>query len=171
MRPLPRRILHVLALLFALGGPAIAADAEIKPPSGLNLHVFGFSYHPDRDGVRRSGHGNERNLGFGLNYALHEDEDGVRFAEAGLYRDSGRHTAKYVALGYQAKFGKRWRLGGALVALHSPTYNSGRLLVGPLPIATYDFGPVKLNAVYMPRIGGYNEFAVFGLYFSLPLGR
>ena len=150
---------------------AAAADAEINPPSRLNLHFFGFSYHPDREGVRRNGVDNERNLGFGLNYALREDEDGVRFAEGGLYRDSGRHTAKYAALGYQAKFGKRWRLGGALVALHSPTYNSGRLLVGPLPVVTYDFGPVKLNAIYVPRLGGYNEFAVFGLYFSLPLGR
>jgi len=28
---------------------------------------------------------------------------------------------------------------------------------------------VKLNAVYVPRYRGYNEFAVFGFYCSLPL--
>ena len=150
---------------------AAAADAQIKPTPRLNLHLWGYSYHPDREGVRRNGVDNERNLGFGLNYALREDEDGVRFAEGGLYRDSGRHTAQYAALGYQGKFGKHWRLGGALVAVHSPSYNSGRLLVAPLPVVTYDFGPVKLNAIYVPRVGGYNEFAVLGLYFSLPLGR
>jgi hypothetical protein len=148
-----------------------AADAELNPALKLNVHVYGFSYHTDREGVRRSGVNNEMNLGFGLNYTLREDEEGISFVEGGLYRDSGRHVAKMAALGYQAKFGKRWRLGGALVAVHSPTYNEGRLLVGPLPIVTYDLGPVKLNAMYVPRIDGYNEFAVFGLYFSLPLGR
>jgi hypothetical protein len=30
---------------------------------------------------------------------------------------------------------------------------------------------VKLNAIYVPRYGEYNEFAVFGFYFSLPLGK
>ena len=28
---------------------------------------------------------------------------------------------------------------------------------------------MKLNAVYVPRYRGYNEFAVFGFYCSLPL--
>ena len=39
------------------------------------------------------------------------------------------------------------------------------------PILTYDLGAVKLNAIYVPRYGDYNQFAVFGFYFSLPLGR
>jgi len=30
---------------------------------------------------------------------------------------------------------------------------------------------VKLNAVYVPRYGEYNKFAVFGFYFSVPLGK
>lgn len=44
--------------------------------------------------------------------------------------------------------GKRWRLGGALAGVQSPTYNRGR-----------------------PRYREYNQFAVFGFYFSLPLAR
>jgi hypothetical protein len=91
--------------------------------------------------------------------------------EAGFYRDSGSHLAKIAGVGYQYKLGKRWRLGGALVGVHSPTYNRGRFFIAPLPIATYDLGAVRLNAVYVPRYREYNPFAVLGLYFSLPLAR
>ena len=111
------------------------------------------------------------NLGLGLNYTVHEDERGIGFVEAGFYQDSGSNTAKLAGAGYQYKLGKSWRLGGALVGLKSPTYNHGNFFIAPLPILTYDFGPVQVNAIYVPKYGDYNEFAVFGLYFSLPLGR
>jgi len=172
MRLFPLRILQALAALFALGGvtfAAAAADADGEARLKLNVHVYGFSYHPDRDGVRRNGVNNEFNIGIGLNYTLREDEDAVSFLEAGVYRDSGKNLAKVAGLGYQFKFGKYWRLGGALVGVHSETYNEGRFFIAPLPIATVDLGPVKLNAIYVPRYRGYNEFAVFGFYFSLPL--
>lgn len=121
--------------------------------------------------MRRSGVDNQLNLGLGLNYTLHDDERGIGFVEAGFYRDSGSNVAKLAGVGYQYKLGKHWRLGGALVGMHSPTYNHGRFFIAPLPILTYDFGPVKLNAVYVPRYGDYNPFAVFGFYFSVPLGK
>jgi hypothetical protein len=169
MRPFPRRLLQILASMFALSAGAVAADAEGEPRLKLNVHVYGFSYHTDREGVRRSGLDNAFNVGLGVNYTLREDERSVSFVEAGFYRDSGSRTATVAGLGYQYKFGKRWRLGGALVTVLSPTYNDGRLAFAALPIVTYDFGPMKLNAMYAPRYRGYNEFAVFGFYFSLPL--
>lgn len=167
MRPLSRRTLQILAaaaLAFSAGAAAAQADGA------LNMHVYSFSYHPDRETMRRSGLDNELNLGVGLNYTLREDERSVRFVEAGLFRDSGRQLATIAGLGYQRKFG-RWRLGGALVGVHSDTYNRGRFFVAPLPIVTYDLGPVKLNAIYVPRYRDYNQLAVFGFYFSLPLAR
>ena len=39
------------------------------------------------------------------------------------------------------------------------------------PLVTYDLGPVKVNAVYFPKIANYNEVAAFGLYVSVPLGQ
>ena len=114
---------------------------------------------------------NPLNLGLGLNYTLHEDERGVGFVEGGFYRDSGSHVAKLAGAGYQFKLGERWRLGGALVGVQSPTYNHGRFFIAPLPILTYDLGAVKLNAIYVPRYGEYNQFAVFGFYFSIPMGK
>jgi hypothetical protein len=112
---------------------------------------------------------NELNLGLGINYTVHEDERGIGFVEAGFYQDSGSNTAKIAGLGYQYKLSKRWRLGGALAAIQSKTYNHGSAFIAPLPILTVDLGPVSLNAIYVPAYRDYNEFAVFGFYFSLPL--
>jgi hypothetical protein len=121
--------------------------------------------------MRRRGLDNELNVGLGLNYTVQEDARGIAFAEAGFYRDSGSHTAKIAGMGYQFKLGKRWLLGGALLGVQSPTYNKGTAFIAPLPILTFDLGRTKLNAVYVPRYGSYNEFALFGLYFGVPLGR
>lgn len=168
MRPFSRRIQQMFAALFALCAVASAAHAEGQRAPRLNLHLYGVSYHPDREGTRRSDLDNELNLGLGLNYTLRENERRVTFLEAGFFRDSGSRTATLAGFGYQYKFGEHWRLGGALVAVLSPTYNDGRLAFALLPVVTYDFGRVKVNAMYAPRYRGYNEFAVFGLYFSLP---
>ena len=102
---------------------------------------------------------------------MKEGERTIQFVEAGLYRDSGSRLAKVAGMGYQYKFGKRWRLGGALLGVQSQTYNGGTPFLAPLPIATYDLGKVKLNAVFAPHYGAYNPFATFGFYFSMPLAR
>lgn len=74
-------------------------------------------------------------------------------------------------MGYQYKFFDNWRFGAAVLAVQSKTYNNGDAFIAPLPILTYDLGAVKLNAIYVPKYGDYNRFAVFGLYFSFPLAR
>lgn len=114
---------------------------------------------------------NQLNLGLGLNYAFHEDASGIAIVEAGVYRDSGSHWAKLAGVGYQFKLGERWRLGGALVGVYSPTYNDGRFFIAPLPVVSYDLGAVQLNAIYVPRYRDYNQFAVFGLYFTIPFSK
>ena len=107
----------------------------------------------------------------GLHYELVNDARGVTFTEVGAYEDSGRNWAKFAALGYQFKFGKNWRIGGALALFDSRTYNGGAAFIAPVPLVTYDFGPVKLNAVYFPKVAQYNEIAAYGFYISIPLGK
>ena len=171
MRPFPRKFLLMLTALFALNAVALAAHAEGERGPRLNLSLYGLSYHPDREGTRRSDLNNELNLGIGLNYTLRENARRISFVEAGFFRDSGSHTATLAGFGYQYKFGEHWRLGGALVSVYSPTYNEGRIAFAVLPVVTYDLGRFKVNAMYAPRIRGYNRFAVFGFYFSLPFGQ
>lgn len=156
----------------AAAGTSVDYPQGIRPEKSrfkLNLHVFGLSYHPDRKGTRDSHLDNELNAGLGLNYEFHNNAQGVANVEAGFFKDSGRNWAKFAGLGYQFKFGDRWRLGADLLAIHSPTYNRDRGFVAPIPRLTYDFGPVKLNAVYIPKFREINQFAVFGFYFTVPI--
>jgi hypothetical protein len=139
--------------------------------NALDLNVYGLAYHPDRATVHREHLDNQVNPGLALHYELTNSDRGVSFTEAGAYYDSGRNWAKFLALGYQFKLGDRWRVGGALAAMDSRTYNHGVAFVGMVPLVTYDMGPVKLNAVYFPKVANYNEVAAFGFYFSIPLGK
>lgn len=137
----------------------------------LDLNVYGLAYHPDRETVHRQHLDNEFNPGLGLHYEIFNNARGITFAELGAYRDSGRNWAKFAALGYQFKLGERWRVGGALAAMDSKTYNHGVAFIGMVPLITYDLGRVKLNAVYFPRVANYNQIAAFGFYISIPFGQ
>jgi hypothetical protein len=135
----------------------------------VNLHVFGLSYHPDREGTRISHLDNEYNFGLGFGYKLHDDAQGVVISEAGFFRDSGRTWAKFAGMGYLFKLSDNWKLGADLLVIQSPTYNEGTAFAAPIPRLSYDFGPVKVNAIYIPRYKELNRFAVYGLYFTIPL--
>jgi hypothetical protein len=155
---------------------AISSEKVEPPDSGfkldaLDLNVYGFSYHPDRDTVHRLNLDNEVNPGLGLHYEFSDTERGITFGEIGAYQDSGANLAKFVALGYQFKFGKRFRIGGALAVVHSLTYNQGVTFLAMIPLITYDMGRVKLNATYLPKLGHLNEVAAFGFYISIPFGQ
>lgn len=143
------------------------ADSEF----GFNLHIFGVSYHPDREGARRNKLDNELNVGLGINYRFHDDNRGKAFIEAGVYKDSGNAWAKFAGVGYQFKLGERWSLGADLLVFDSPTYNNGRVFIAPIPRLVYNFGAVKLNAVYAPRYGEQNQFEVFALFITIPFGQ
>jgi len=165
----------VLVTAIGLSGAAAAGDAnDTYAPAGrgaLELNLYGLSYHPGRAAARRLGVDNGFNPGLGLRYALHDDWQGVTFGEAGFYRDSGRNRAKYAAMGYQFRLGERWRIGGALAAFDSHTYNRGAAFVALIPLLTYDMGPLKLNVVYLPKFGRYNAIDAFGLYVGIPFGH
>lgn len=151
--------------------------ATSTPPAPLfrslsvNLHIFGFSYHPDREGTRVNHLDNEFNVGLGFGYRLHEDKLGLANSEAGFFRDSGNNWAKFVGVCYLLKLGERWTLGADALLIQSPTYNDGEAFVAPIPRLTYDFGKVILNAVYVPRYQQLNRYSVFGLYFTIPLWK
>ena len=130
--------------------PERAAVCSLARRDGQARAIFSSdSARTDRQGVRRNGLDNELNIGLGLNYTAHEDARGVGFVEAGFYRDSGSHLAKIAGVGYQYKLGKRWRLGGALLGVQSPTYNRGRFFIAPLPIATVR----RLRILFQPAAG------------------
>ncbi|MEX0958576.1 MAG: hypothetical protein WDZ63_04760 [Burkholderiales bacterium] len=99
----------------------------------LVLNIYGLSYHPDREAVDRRNLDNEFNPGLGLHHELTDSARGVSFAEVGAYHDSGRNWAKFAGLGYQFKLGERLKIGGAIAAMHSKTYNGGVGFVAMIP--------------------------------------
>jgi hypothetical protein len=152
------------AVLLSLAGASAAGAGE-----RLFLDVYGLSYHPDRNGVHEQHLDNQFNPGLGLKYELREDAHGVAFAEAGFYRDSGRHWTAMAGPGYQLRITEQWRAGAVLFFFDSRTYNHGRPFVAPIPMLTWDLGRFQLNAVYAPRVRDINEFAAFGFFASVPL--
>lgn len=150
-----------------------AVEQPASPRRGLDafdLNIYGLSYHLDREAARSRNIDNETNPGLGIHFEWPEDKRGNSFAEAGAYLDSGENWAKFMALGYQFRIGGRWKVGAALAALHSRTYNNGTAFVGMIPLVTWDLGRIKLNAVYFPKFGHHNQVDVLGFYLSLPLG-
>ena len=156
-----------------VAGSKSAVEEPALPRRGLDafdLNIYGLSYHPDREAARSRNIDNETNPGLGIHYEWPEGIRGNYFAEAGAYLDSGENWAKFAALGYQFRLGRRWKVGGALAAIHSKTYNNGTAFVGMIPLVTWDLGRFKLNAVYFPQFGHHNKVDVLGFYLSLPLG-
>jgi hypothetical protein len=144
------------------------ADAWLNRDA-LDLNLYGLAYHPDREAADRRHMENQVNPGFAVHYELAKNLRGITFAEVGIYEDSGRNWAKLAALGYQFKFGERWGIGGALAVIDSRSYNHGAAFLSVVPLITYDVGRIKLNAVYFPKFGHYNQFAAFGFYIGIPL--
>lgn len=154
------------------------ANADTPPPHetrpvdrklGLNLHIFGLSYHPDRAGTHARHLDNEINVGLGLGYKIRNDARGNLNVETGIFKDSGRNWAKFAGVGYQFKLSDHWLLGADLLAIQSPTYNYGRAFIAPVPRLTYDFGAVKINATYVPKVVEFNQFDIFFIYLTVPL--
>jgi len=137
----------------------------------VNLHVFGLSYHPDQNGTRISHLDNELNFGLGLGYKLRDSAQSVVISEAGFFKDSGRTWAKFAGIGYLFKLSENWKLGADFLVIQSPTYNKGSVFAAPIPHLSYDFGPVKMNIVYIPEYKELNRFAAYGLYFTIPLRK
>lgn len=145
----------------ALAAAALAPHAAI---AGIGLNLYGFSYHFDRDRAKALGAGNQLNLGAGLRW---RSERGGWFADIGAYRDSGRNTAKLAGAGYLWELGGRWRIGGALAALDSDTYNRGRAFVAPIPLLAYEAGRATLNFTFFPKIVGMNDINTLGIWITL----
>lgn len=144
-----------------LAAPALAFAGDI----GIN--VYGAAYHLDRDRAHQLGVDNEFNPGLGLRYKDVLVPQWDWFGDVGAYRDSGRNTAAYAALGALWKTTWGLRVGGALAVLNSDTYNQGRTFVAPLPVVGFEWQKVMLNMTYFPRVSNFNEVGALGFWVTL----
>jgi hypothetical protein len=147
----------VFCLGLALPFPALA---------DLGINLYGLAYHLDRSRARETGLDNEIIAGLGLRYRVPHSERLQWIFEAGVYHDSGRNTARLAGAGALWKVTQGWRLGGAVVAFKSETYNRGEAFVAPLPLAAYEFRSVTLNFTYVPRLAEINDVATLAVWLT-----
>ena len=152
--------MKLLALIVFLSA-SFAVKAE---DATWGVNVYGLSYHFDRDAAQRIGTDNEFNPGLGARYRRPINQSFDFFADAGAYKDSGRNTAVLAGAGALWRATGRLRLGAALVALQSDTYNAGDAFITPLPVAALDFDRVTLNMVYMPKVSNFNAINTLGFW-------
>jgi hypothetical protein len=133
----------------------------------LGVNVYGLSYHLERSRAKELGLTNEVNPGLGLRYRAPLNERFDWFADAGLLRDSARHTALIAGPGVFYKAGENLRLGGAAALFHSKTYNGGGAFIAPVPLAAYEWRAASVSLAYFPRISGRNEVNTLGLWLTL----
>jgi hypothetical protein len=150
-----RRFIALLVLAVPL--PA-AAD--------LGVSFYGLAYHFDRSRARDMGLDNEFIAGLGLRYRIPHSERLQWVFEAAAYHDSGRNTALIAGAGALWKVTPGWRLGGALAAFKSDTYNRGDAFIAPLPLAAYEFRSLTLNFTFIPRMSEVNEVATLAVWLT-----
>jgi len=132
------------------------------------VNVYGLSWHMDQDKAKALGDDNGFNPGVGARWQPEPlSEKFSWFVDVGAYHDSGRNTAALAGAGLHWHATESLRLGGALVFLHSQTYNDGRAFVAPLPIAAWEFRRVTLNMVYMPKVHSLNDINTLGFWATL----
>ena len=153
-------MLRVIGLLLGLAIVPSSARAD------LGINVYGLSYHLDQDKAKELGDDNQVNPGLGLRWRA-QRATWDWFADAGFYRDSGRHTAKLAGAGALWHASERLRLGGALAFLSSKTYNGGKSFIAPLPVAAYELGSVTLNMVFLPKVHEVNDINTFGFWLTV----
>jgi len=152
----PARAL-ALCILLLLPVPAAAE---------LGLNLYGLAYHFDRDRARETGLDNEFIAGVGLRYRAAHSERIDWVMDLSAYYDSGRNTAFVAGAGALWKVSSGWRLGGALAAFQSDTYNRGRAFVAPLPLLAYEFRSITLNFTYVPKLSEINDVATLAMWLT-----
>jgi hypothetical protein len=149
--------------LLALAACAVPAPAAAEAGE-LGISIYGLSYHFDRDRARALGVDNGFNPGLGVRYRFARWERWTFAVEAAAYYDSGRNTAVVAGAAALWHVGHGFHAGAALAVFDSPTYNRGRAFVAPLPLVAYDWGPLTLNATFLPKVERYNDVATLGLW-------
>ena len=148
-------------ILLALAFFPLCGNAQ---DASWGVNLYGLSYHFDQDKAKQIGTDNQFNPGLGVRYRRPINQSFDFFTDVGFYRDSGRNTAALAGAGAFWRATGRLRLGGALVAFKSDTYNRGDAFIAPLPVAALDFDRVSFNMVYMPKVSNFNLINTLGFW-------
>jgi hypothetical protein len=156
--PLMPRI--AVGVAVAAHGVASAQSDQKEPDLGVN--IFGLSVH-----ANRSKDFNEINPGVGLRYVFARPAPRWRFfGEGGIYYDSSREWAKYLALGAAYRFAEHWSVAAGVAYGQSASYNNGKPFFALVPGLAFEYRDISFNAVLLPS---ENSVTGVGFYVTIPL--
>jgi hypothetical protein len=143
-------------VLFVAAAPETTSAQE-----RFGIHLFGLSYHYDSR-TYLDEHGatqryNQVNVGLGVRFVARERKKSEFSVEAGAYRDSKRNTNVWGGPIWRFKFTESLRAGVGLVGLSSKTY---AVPVAPLPVVTYKYHRLSLNATWIPSLSERESSAI-----------
>jgi hypothetical protein len=155
-----------MVMRFVIAGTLALSAACLARAGELGVNVYVASYHFERSRAREHGLTNEFNPGVGVRYRRPYSERIDWVYDAGIYRDSARHTAVVAGAGGLWKATAGLRIGAALALFKSPTYNDGNLALAPLPIAAWELRSFTFNAAFAPRVAGLNEASTLSFWLT-----
>jgi hypothetical protein len=133
----------------------------------LGVNLFGLSLHTNL------GAGNNAlNPGVGLRYTFWDPAPRwTVFGDTSIYYDSGRHWAKYVALGVSYNFAESWHVGVGVGFAQSQTYNGGKAFFALIPGVGFEYRRVIFNTVLLPSEHSNSKIAGLAFFVTIPLDR
>ena len=142
-----------MAIVGAANASAQATARTSVAEPRLGVDVFGLSYHyqsstytdPDGNASRFS----QVNPGVGFAYSLVDSGSSTWSIHIGAYRNSLRTSSKFGALAWQWRCGCGLRAGVAFVVLND---RDGGTRLGPLPLVSYGYRRVAVNAILIPSV-------------------
>ena len=141
--------------------------ASEQKAGDLGLNIFGLSLH-----ANRSAGYNELNPGVGLRYTFWDPAPRwTVFGDTSIYYDSGRHWAKYIALGASYHIAESWRVGVGVGYAQSQSYNHGKPFFAPIPGVAFEYRRVMFNAVLLPSENSNSKVAGLAFFVTIPLGQ
>ncbi len=133
----------------------------------LGLNLFGLSLHTNPN----AGY-NALNPGLGLRYEFwHPTPRWTVFGDIGIYYDSDRHWAKYVALGASYRIAGPWSAGLGVTYGQSQSYNHGKPFFAVVPGIGFEHRRVVYSAVLLPSETSTSKVAGVAFFVTLPLEK
>jgi hypothetical protein len=138
-----------------------------KRAGELGLNVFGLSLHTNRNADF-----NELNPGIGLRYTFWDPAPRwTVFGDSGIFYDSRRNWAKYVAVGTSYRFAESWYAGLGVGYAQSRTYNQGTPFFAVIPGIGFEYRRVTFNAVLLPDESSTSKVAGLAFFLTVPLAN
>jgi Antimicrobial peptide resistance and lipid A acylation protein PagP len=146
---------------------AVAINGQSNSRS-IGLNVYGLSHHFLKKDQSRK-YLSEVNPGAGLRGTRSSGSGNWTTIEMGMYRDSFRRLAKYVAAGYHLRTWRDVRIGFWFGLYSSRSIKNDETIPILIPAFSYHASFCTLNIVYLPRFRNVNPYSTLGTYLTIPL--